>query len=73
MLRISLSALEKCKRQEKREFYKNLLEMMWDQTSLHQKILDIQNTLEIQLFQTKKRTLRTQLDTLDFRADRNFR
>ena len=36
------------------------------------KIFDIQNTLEIQLFQTKKRVLRTQLDTLDFRADRNF-
>jgi hypothetical protein len=36
------------------------------------KIFDIQNTLEIQLFQTKKRALRTQLDTLDFQADRNF-
>jgi hypothetical protein len=36
------------------------------------KIFDIQNTLEIQLFQTKKRALRTRLDTLDFRADRNF-
>ena len=36
------------------------------------KKLDIQNTLEIQLFQTKKRALRTQLDTPDFLANRNF-
>jgi len=35
------------------------------------KIFDIQNTLRIQLFQTKKRAPRSQLDTLDFLADRN--
>ena len=37
------------------------------------RIFDIQNTLGIQLFQARKHALRTQLDTLDFRADRNLR
>ena len=35
------------------------------------KIFDIQNTLRIQFVQTKKRAPRSQLDTLDFLADRN--
>ena len=37
------------------------------------RIFHIQNTLGIQLFQTKKRALRPQLDTLDFRAACNIR